>query len=108
MNAGKWISTGESQVADWYHSVMTIGPEPKQILLFIPSVSLFARVYSGKGDEDINVQNERTYHDQTQNGPPVQYYAPQSSKHEVCYLIIDWVMCCVRSVENGHREGHPP
>jgi hypothetical protein len=29
VNAGKWISTEESQVADWYHSVMTIGPEPK-------------------------------------------------------------------------------
>jgi hypothetical protein len=31
VNPGKWITTDESRVAGWYHSVMTIGPEPKQI-----------------------------------------------------------------------------
>jgi hypothetical protein len=28
---GKWITTDESRVAGWYHSVMTIGPETKPI-----------------------------------------------------------------------------
>jgi hypothetical protein len=31
VNFGKWITTDESRVAGWYHSVMTIGPEPKLI-----------------------------------------------------------------------------
>jgi hypothetical protein len=31
VNFGKWITTDESRVAGWYHSVMTIGPEPKPI-----------------------------------------------------------------------------
>jgi hypothetical protein len=31
-NSAKWITTDESRVAGWYHSVMTIGPpEPKPI-----------------------------------------------------------------------------
>jgi hypothetical protein len=81
VNPGKWITTDESQVAGWYHSVMTIGPEPNQFeleLLFILSVfthgplstyKLFARTYGGKGDEDINrhhvsilLLNSRWYH----------------------------------------------
>jgi hypothetical protein len=28
---GRWITTDESRVEGWYHSVMTIGPEPKPI-----------------------------------------------------------------------------
>jgi hypothetical protein len=28
---GRWITTDESRVAGWYHSVMTIGPDPKPI-----------------------------------------------------------------------------
>jgi len=28
---GKWITADESRVAGWYHSAMTIGPEPKPI-----------------------------------------------------------------------------
>jgi hypothetical protein len=31
VNFGKWITTDESEVAGWYHSVMTIGPGPKPI-----------------------------------------------------------------------------
>jgi hypothetical protein len=31
VNPGKWITTDESRVAGWYHSVMTIGPDPKPI-----------------------------------------------------------------------------
>jgi len=31
VNPGKWITTDESRVAGWYHSAITIGPEPKPI-----------------------------------------------------------------------------
>jgi hypothetical protein len=67
---GKWITTDESRVAGWYHSVMTIGPEPKPIQTGatlhtacitngpLHTYKLFARVYGGKSNEDINVHNE--------------------------------------------------
>jgi hypothetical protein len=59
VNFGKWITTDENRVAGWYHSVMTIGPEPKPIrtgatLGPLHTYKLFARTYGGKGDEDIN------------------------------------------------------
>jgi hypothetical protein len=72
VNPGKWITTDESRVAGWYHSVMTIGPEPKLIRTGatlhtvcitngpLSTYKLFARVYGGKGDEDINIYNEHT------------------------------------------------
>jgi hypothetical protein len=73
VNPGKWITTDESRVAGWYHSVMTIGPEPKSIRTgatlhtvcitngpLISTYKLFARVYGGKGDDDINIHNEHT------------------------------------------------
>jgi hypothetical protein len=31
VNPGRWITTDESRVAGWYHSVMTFGPDPKPI-----------------------------------------------------------------------------
>jgi hypothetical protein len=31
VNPWRWITTDESRVAGWYHSVMTIGPDPKPI-----------------------------------------------------------------------------
>jgi hypothetical protein len=72
VNFGKWITTDESRVAGWYHSVMTIGPEPKPIqtgaTLYTVCVThgplstykLFARVYGGKYDEDIDRHNKNT------------------------------------------------
>ena len=60
-------------MAGWYHSVMTIGPEPKPIQtgatlhtdVYITNgplhaYKLFASVYGGKGNKDINVHNEHT------------------------------------------------
>jgi hypothetical protein len=72
VNFGKWITTDESRVAGWYHSVMTIGPEPKPIRTgatlhtvyvtdgSLSAYKLFARTYGGKGDEDINRHNKHT------------------------------------------------
>jgi hypothetical protein len=63
---GKLITTDES----WYHSVMTIGLEPKPIQTSatlhtvcitngpLYTYQLFARVYGGKSDEDINEHNK--------------------------------------------------
>jgi hypothetical protein len=72
VNPGKWITTDERRVAGWYHSVMTIGTEPKPIQTGatlhtvritngpLSTYKLFARAYGGKGSEDINVHNEHT------------------------------------------------
>ena len=69
---GKWITTDESRVAGWYHSVMTIGPEPKPIRTGatlhtvcitngpLHTYKLFARVYGGKYDEDVDVRYDHT------------------------------------------------
>jgi hypothetical protein len=70
VNPGKWITTDESRVAGWYHSVMTIGPEPKPIRTGatlhticitngpLSTYKLFFRVYGGKSDQDINKHNK--------------------------------------------------
>jgi hypothetical protein len=72
VNPGRWITTDESRVAGWYHSVMTIGPDPKPIRTGatlhtacitkgpLATYKLFARVYGGEGDDDINRRNEHT------------------------------------------------
>jgi hypothetical protein len=72
VNFGKWITTDESRVAGWYHSVMTIGPEPKPIRTGatlhtvcvthgpLSTYKLFARVYGGKYDKDIDRHNKNT------------------------------------------------
>ena len=72
VNFGKWITTDESRVAGWYHSVMMIGPEPKPTrtgatlhtvcITYGPlgTYKLFARVYGGKDDEDMDVHNPHT------------------------------------------------
>ena len=63
---GKWVTADESRVAGWYHSCMTIGPEPKPIrtgatihslcITYGPlaSYKVHCRVYGGKSDEDLN------------------------------------------------------
>ncbi|OEU06161.1 hypothetical protein FRACYDRAFT_256066 [Fragilariopsis cylindrus CCMP1102] len=66
VNFGKWITTDESRVGGWYHSCMTIGPEPKPTRTGATTINtvcittgrpstykLFARVYGGQFDEDI-------------------------------------------------------
>ncbi|OEU05936.1 hypothetical protein FRACYDRAFT_257320 [Fragilariopsis cylindrus CCMP1102] len=67
VNPSKWITTDESQIAGWYHSCMTIGPDPKPIRTGatlhtvcitqgpLSSYKLYARVYGGKDDQDMNV-----------------------------------------------------
>jgi hypothetical protein len=73
VNPGKWITTDESRVAGWYHSVMTIGPDPKPIRTGatlhtacitkgpLATYKIFARVYGGEGDQDnINKRNPHT------------------------------------------------
>jgi hypothetical protein len=72
VNFGKWITTDESQVVGWYHSVMTIGPEPKPIRTGatlhnvcvtngpLRTYKLFARTFGGKGDGDINRHHKHT------------------------------------------------
>jgi hypothetical protein len=72
VNLGKWITTDESRVAGWYHSFMTIGPEPKPTWNGatlhtvcvthgpLSTYKFFARVYGGKYDEDIDRHNKNT------------------------------------------------
>ncbi|OEU08122.1 hypothetical protein FRACYDRAFT_250346 [Fragilariopsis cylindrus CCMP1102] len=110
VNAGKWISTEESQVADWYHMQTGIISQTICITTEAPlrAYKLFARVYSGKGDDLKISMYKMSIHIITKlKMVPQSNIMLQSSKHEGCYLIIDWMMPCVRPVENGHREGHP-
>ena len=72
VNPSKWITTDESRIAGWYHSAMTIGPEPKPIQTGatlhtvcitedpLSSYKLYARVFGGKADQDINIHNRHT------------------------------------------------
>jgi hypothetical protein len=81
VNFGKWITTDESRVAGWYHSVMTIGPEPKPIRTGatlhtvcvthgpLSTYKLFARVYTEVNMMKISIDiikilllNSRWYH----------------------------------------------
>ena len=69
---GQWVTCDESRVAGWYHSVMTIGPEPKPIRTGatihslcvtkgpLSSYKLHCRVFGGKTDEDLNRWHENT------------------------------------------------
>ena len=57
---GKWMTADESRAAGWYHSVCTVGPEPKPIRTGctlhtlcvthgdLASYKLYARCYGGK------------------------------------------------------------
>jgi hypothetical protein len=72
VNPGMWITTDESRVAGWYHSVMTIGPDPKPIRIGatlhtacitkgpLATYKVFTRVYGSEGDQDINRRNPHT------------------------------------------------
>jgi hypothetical protein len=72
VNLGKWLTADESRIAGWYHSMMTIGPEPKPIRTgatlhslcitfgILQTYKLFARVYGGKNDSDLLVRHQNT------------------------------------------------
>ncbi|OEU11447.1 hypothetical protein FRACYDRAFT_245186 [Fragilariopsis cylindrus CCMP1102] len=72
VNPSRWITTDESRIAGWYHSCMTIGPDPKPIRTGatlhtvcitqgpLSSYKLYARVYGGKDDQDMNVHHKHT------------------------------------------------
>ena len=69
---GKWVTADESRVAGWYHSVITVGPEPKPICTGatihslcvtegpLATYKLHCRVFSRKSDEDLNRKHENT------------------------------------------------
>ena len=73
---GRWLTADESRVAGWYHSTMTVGPEPKPIRTGatlhslcvthgpLKTFKLFVRAYGGASDMDLdvvhkNVQNTK-------------------------------------------------
>jgi len=72
VKAGRWLTADESRVAGWFHSSMTIGPEPKPIRTGatlhtlcvthgpLRTFKLFARTYGGKYDADLDQQNVHT------------------------------------------------
>ena len=66
MNFGKCMTADESRVAGWYHSPITMGPEPKPICTrctlhtlyvtygILATYKLFAQVYGGKMDSALD------------------------------------------------------
>jgi len=69
---GKWICMDESRVKGWYHSCMTIGPDPKPICTGatahtacvregeLESYKVWARWYGGAADTELKTVNEHT------------------------------------------------
>ena len=69
---GKWVTVDESRVAGWYHSCITIGPEPKPIRTGatihslcvthgdLSSYKLHCRVYGGASDEGLSKKHNLT------------------------------------------------
>ena len=63
---GRWVTADESRVAGWYHSAMTVGPEPKPIRTGVTlhslcvthgplkTFNLFVRAYVGVSDMDLD------------------------------------------------------
>ena len=72
VNFGRWLTVDESQLAGWYHSIMTIGPEPKPIRTgmtlhslwvthgSLRTYKLFGRAYGGRSDEDLDIKHQNT------------------------------------------------
>ena len=72
VNFGRWVTADESRLAGWYHSIMTIGPEPKPIRTGMTlhslcvthgplrTYKLFVRAYGGRTDEDLDVKHQNT------------------------------------------------
>ena len=66
------MTADESRVAGWYHSPMTMGPEPKPIRTgctlytlcvtygILATYKLFARAYGGKSDSALDHRNKNT------------------------------------------------
>jgi hypothetical protein len=69
---GKWLTMDESRVAGWYHSNITVGPEPKPICTGatihsmcithgpLRSYKVHCRVYGGSSDEGLNTKHVNT------------------------------------------------
>ena len=69
---GREMTADESRVAGWYHSPMTVGPEPKPIRTGatfhslcmtkgrLRTYKLWVRAYGGKSDEDLDGANQHT------------------------------------------------
>jgi len=64
---GIWVTADKSRVAGWYHSVMTVGPEPKSIRMGatlhtlcathgpLRTFKLFVRAYGGTSHMELDV-----------------------------------------------------
>jgi hypothetical protein len=73
VNFGRCLTADESRIAGWYHSPMTIGPEPKPIRTGatlhsicvsygdLASYKLFVRAYGSKSDGDLDHINDNTF-----------------------------------------------
>ena len=70
---GCWLIADEIRLAGWYHSVMTIGPDPKPIgtcmtihhqlcVTYGPlrTYKVFVKAYRGRIDEDLEVRHNNT------------------------------------------------
>ena len=69
---GIWMTADESQISGWYHSPMTVGPEPKPIRTGctlhslcvtygdLPTYNLFVKAYGGKTDGYLDHINDNT------------------------------------------------
>ena len=67
---GRWVTADESRIAGWYHSPMTVGPEPKPIRTGctlhslcvthgpLRTFKLFVRAYGGASDMDLDQVHE--------------------------------------------------
>ena len=72
INMEKWICMDESRVKGWYHSCMTIGPDPKPIRTGatahtacvgegpLESYKVWTRWYGGAADTKLKAVNEHT------------------------------------------------
>ena len=73
---GRSMTADESRIAGWYHSPMTMGPEPKPIRTgctlhtlcvtygILATYKLFARAYGGKTDSALDHRNINTHNTQ--------------------------------------------
>ena len=74
---GKWVTADESRLSGWYHSEITIGPDPKLIRTGATLQSffavthgklkfykLYARMYGAKYDNDVQGWHEHTVGEQ--------------------------------------------
>ena len=70
---GRWMTVDKSRIASWYHSLMTVRPEPKPIqngctlhslcVTYgnLATYKLFVRACGGKTDGDLDHINDNIY-----------------------------------------------